>query len=391
MMRRETIRIAEFVRLLDAGGIESFVVNNISRMERSGLRFDFIVTREKDEFYDNMLREMNVKKRVIPLRHEYSKNKILKVVDSFLKSYIFFKANRYDIIHFHAISPGIASAAIVFAARLAGIKKRIIHSHMGQPTNEIVGVQRIKWIIGRYFVSMNANYYFACSDMAERYAFSPMAVKRRGCLFIKNGIDSKKYKYDPIMREEYRKALSINDSCVIGCVARFVDFKNHVFMVQILKEALKLRSNIVLVFAGGIVEGEEKTYEKILDTIKRERLEDKVLLLGTSKDVPKVLNAMDVYLMPSKREGFSISAVEAQCAGLKLVASDRVSKMTCITDNYITVPLSESAKTWAKIVVTCNDNYQRYDKSEMIKRKGFDIDQTAMELRSNYLRIYKER
>ena len=251
--------------------------------------------------------------------------------------------------------------------------------------SDIKGFRRIKWIIGRKLTSMLATDLVACSDLAKEYAFSPSEIRRKGCKIIKNGIDTERFKFIEKSRIDWRNKLNLSDSFVVGAVARFVDFKNHIFMIDVLEELIKIKNESILLLVGSTIENHEEVYEEVKKRIEEKNLQKHVILFGNSSDVPELLNVMDVYLMPSFREGFSIASVEAQSVGLKIVVSDKVSPMMKLTDNWITMSLDDTAEKWAKVIAHCNDNYHRVDCSEIISRQGFSIQMTAKELEEFYL------
>ena len=54
----EPIRVLQHVRILDSGGIEAFIFANLRAMDRDKVNFDFLVTRDKKEFYDEELERL---------------------------------------------------------------------------------------------------------------------------------------------------------------------------------------------------------------------------------------------------------------------------------------------------------------------------------------------
>lgn len=85
--------------------------------------------------------------------------------------------------------------------------------------------------------------------------------------------------------------------------------KNPAFIISVFSEIAKLNPAAMMIWAG---DGELKPL--VLNTIKKNKIEDKVVLLGSRNDVNKLYSAMDV-LMPSKFEGLGLVFVEAQIAG----------------------------------------------------------------------------
>lgn len=375
-----SVKIAEFMRVLDRGGIESFVFENI-RMIRDK-SFVLIVTRDVIEPREEDL-PANAKKEVVLIKTE-NRNKFINSIERFYKFYYYFKKADYDIIHFHAVSPGIPSAALIFAAKLAGKKNIVLHSHMGTITDNIKGLWRIKWSIGRYLTSSLADMLLACSDMAVEYGFSPKVIKRKEPLIIKNGIDTYRFRFNADDRVEWRMKLSLSEKYVLGSVARFADFKNHSFMLDILYEVLRIRNDACLLLVGEVVDGEESVLTDLKCKARLLGISDKVIFFGQSCYPEKMLQAMDVFLMPSVREGFGIAALEAQCSGLKVLASDSITTMLKNTDNLKFMSLSCDAKEWARYAAACNEGYNRIDYSGVIRKMGFDINDTSRELDTFY-------
>lgn len=378
-----SVKIAELVRVLDRGGIESFVINNISAMNKSLFDIDFILTRRRQEIYDDLIKKMNCKKKIVEIN--YSLNKLALSCHFFYSFYIFFRKNRYDVIHCHSIPPGISWASILLAARISGQKNIILHAHTAVPIDDIRGLDRIKWIIGRKLTSMYATCLAACSDEAAQYAFSPSEIKKKGYFIIKNGIETKRFAYDLQARNLCRAKLGMDDKYVIGCVARRTYLKNYLFMIDILEELLRIRKDALLLMVGGVAEGEEEYDREIMKVIKNKGLEKNVVMLEETSNPQDIMNALDVYLMPSLREGFSFSGVEAQCTGVKILASDRITPTMKLTDNWLIIPLEKGAKKWAEIANDCNNGYERKDCSELIKRQGYDIENTSLELKKLYI------
>ncbi len=377
------MKIAEFVRVLDRGGIESFILNNINAMDRTMFDIDFILTRRKKETYDDLVDDMGCNKKIVEIN--YNLNKVLLTFHLFFKFYQFFKKHHYDVIHFHSLPPGITWAAIIAAARATGHKNVILHAHTAVSICEIHGLRWLKWVIGRKMTSMLATQLLACSDAAAVYAFSPSEVAKKKYKIINNGIDVSRFSYNEQRRDKCRENLGISDKFVIGCVARITYLKNHSFMIDVLEELLKIRDDVILLIVGGIIEGEEKLVENIRIKLVNKGLESKCIMLeGTSKP-EEIMNALDVYLMPSFREGFSFSGIEAQCSGLIVLASDRITSEMKLTDNYISLPLEAGAKKWAEVINCSIKQYERCDCSDIISNKGYDIKNTSAKLQSLYL------
>lgn len=131
----------------------------------------------------------------------------------------------------------------------------------------------------------------------------------------KNAIDVSKYNYNPHVRDDIRRKLKINDDTfVIGHVGRFTYQKNHEFLINVFKKVhQKVNDSVLLLIGEGPDEG------VIKQKVKELKLNNNVMFLGRRNDVPKLFQAMDCFVLPSRFEGLPIVGIEAQAAGLPCV------------------------------------------------------------------------
>ncbi len=117
------------------------------------------------------------------------------------------------------------------------------------------------------------------------------------------------------MREELR--LASGDFC-IGCVGNLTPVKDHMTLLRAVQEVDQTGKNWRLLLAG---EGPERSKLEAFVNAHPE-WKTRVSFLGSSNRVAELLNAMDVYVLPSVNEGISNSLLEAKAAGLPVVACD---------------------------------------------------------------------
>ena len=111
-------------------------------------------------------------------------------------------------------------------------------------------------------------------------------------------------------------------------MGRLAPEKNHAFLLQVFAEIHHALPNAVLLLAGrGPLEDELRAKAAQLG------LGEAVRFLGVCDDVPEVLRAMDVFLMPSTSEGLAMAAVEAQASGLPCVLSTGVPELALVCSN----------------------------------------------------------
>ena len=117
-------------------------------------------------------------------------------------------------------------------------------------------------------------------------------------------------------------------------------------------------------------------------------LSDSVKLLGDCGDVYNIMQAMDVFVLPSLFEGLPVTMVEAQAAGLPCVISDRVPTECIVTEGLVSVKrLSDTPQEWAKCILS-SAAIPRTDRTAEIRASGFDVAEAAKWLEGFYIEAY---
>src|SRR5690606_19254171 len=114
------------------------------------------------------------------------------------------------------------------------------------------------------------------------------------------------------------------------------------------------------------------------------KLQENVIFLGSRNDVANLCQIMDIFIFPSIYEGFPVTLVEAQAAGIKIFASDAISKEVKITNNLIFLSLHISPEIWAKTIFK-SIPYKKKNTDNLIKQMGYDIKTNAKNLQNFYL------
>ncbi len=139
----------------------------------------------------------------------------------------------------------------------------------------------------------------------------------RDCQVIPNGIPVSDYQHPSVSRQAWRKAHGFSDADLLFvCVARLEKQKNHAMLLKAFAHSFQSSGPGHLVLAG------DGTCRQELEVQVREsRLEHKIHFLGRRSDIPELLGASDVFVLPSQNEGNPLSLMEAMAAGLPAVAT----------------------------------------------------------------------
>ena len=312
--QEKPIIVAQVMGKWVGGGVESVIMNYYRHLDHSKVQFDFICDEDSTRIPYDEIKKLGGRVFLVPKYQNLPK--YLKALEKL------FKENKYRIVHANI---NTLSVFPLYAAKKAGVSIRISHSHSTSNPKEWKR-NLIKNIL-RPFSKRYATDYFACSELAGRYLFGNKAFDQGEVKIIHNAIDIEKFKFDEVARKKLRKEFGINDSTVvIGHVGRFVQQKNHTFLVDVFKEYHEKNpdSKLLLVGSGPLEDEIKKKVERL-------SLKDSVLFLGQRDDINKLYSIMDVFCLPSLYEGLPVVGVEAQAAGLPTIFSNRISKEVIVS------------------------------------------------------------
>lgn len=327
-------------------GIDTYVLNVSKTLKEAGYDIDFL-TNEKTDYMVRFCEEKGIGLIEIPS---------LKKIPQQLKCMKEIFANKqYDIAYFN-ISEAFNSIGAI-AAKMAKIKKVIIHSHsssVGGSSAMTKTVRKILHVIFKKLVIKNvATDYLACSNLAAEWMFDKDIIKRGKCVIVNNAVEVTKFEFNPLVRDKKREVLDLQDNFIIGHVSGFTPTKNVPFIVDILNAAKDIDPSVHLLLVGEGVE-----FESVKEKIHFLELEQYVTLLGSRTDVDELLQVMDAFLLPSLFEGAPIVAIEAQVSGLMVYLSDGVTREVKLSEKCHYMSLNDSPEEWAKEILS-RKSYER--------------------------------
>lgn len=133
-----------------------------------------------------------------------------------------------------------------------------------------------------------------------------------------------------------------------------------------------------------VLVGDGPFKNKIEDQVKSLKLENKVKFLGSRNDVNKILQAFDIFIMPSLWEGLGIAAIEAQASGLPTLVSQNFPKETKISDLIAYLSLDQPEK-WIDYIQNWFDTCRvRKSSLQEINNSGYDMQLSSQIIREIY-------
>lgn len=285
--------------------------------------------------------------------------------------------SQYDIVHLHTSS--WRGFMIEEIAMELGLEKVIVHSH--STGIDISDSDERKIQIAEHYKYRNefskeyATHLCACSKNAARWLF-PDSISDDEIVFLPNAIDVKDFSHNSEARKRIRTELEIGDSFVMGHVGRYSYTKNQSFLIELVAALTKEIPNIKLMCVG------EGPCETQLKALARELgVEKNVIFVSWVSNISDYYQAMDVFCLPSVFEGFPISIVEAQAAGLPCIASDTITdeiEITNLVTRIATVP-----EKWISQIVGLFQRKVEVDYRDCenkLTERGFDVRSSAARL-----------
>lgn len=368
-MENRPIRIAQIMGKMNSGGVESVVMNYYRYIDKDKIQFDFIVDENSTHIPYKEIESMGGQVILVPTYQKIGLYiKELKRI---------FKEKKYRIVHSHLNSLSIFP---LYVAKKTNIPVRIAHSH--STSNKKEWKKNIIKNILRPLSKINASHYFCCSELAGRWLFGNKTYDRGKVTLINNAIEIDNFIYDETIQYKIRKELNLSDKLVIGHVGRFVNQKNHTYLIDIFYEIHKKNKNAVLLLIG-----EGPLLNEIKLKVEKLELNQAVKFLGVRNDVNILMQAMDVFILPSLYEGLPVVGVEAQAAGNLCILSEDMTKDTKILKTTKFLSLSESPEYWAEEILKAQKSFTKKNTKKEIIQACFDIKTESKKLERLYINL----
>jgi glycosyltransferase involved in cell wall biosynthesis len=283
----------------------------------------------------------------------------------------YFRKMKFDAIHSVTPKAGLVSA---LAGKLAGIKHRT-HIFTGQVWATQQGVmRRLLKLIDKIIVTCNN--HILVDGKSQRAFLVKEGILREGYaeVFGKgsiSGVNSVRFKPNPEARELIRNKIGIKENTLVYI---FLGRLNHDKGIGELFGAFdRLASEFENVFLLMVGKDEERYIDKLPKY--NHLIEGKNFhFYGSTPEPEKVLNAGNVFVLPTYREGFGTSVLEAACVGLPCICSDAYGVQDAYVEN----------ETGLRCHVGDIDSLyhcmlQMYEHPEEVKRMGDNSRKRALE------------
>ena len=358
-------KVLHYVGRMNRGGMETLIMNLYRNIDQNKVQFDFAVhTKEKSDFDEEII-DAGGKLYTFP---SYRKNPFAyrRAWRDFFRCH----KNEYTAFHFHTNS--LANIVALEEAARAGVPIRIVHSHSSFANKgRLQKINNFLHMRHRRKLKLLATNLYACSQKAAEWLYGGMCLDGINVEVINNGVDCEAFCFCSESYEEKCKELVIENKIVVGHIGKFIEVKNHSFLIDIVAEMVKSDNRIICLLIG-----DGKLFDKKKKQCEAYGISDHVKFLGVRSDISELLMCMDLFIMPSLYEGLPVSMIEVQASGVPALISDTISSEVKINSNVEFCSLTNTAKEWADTAFMMIKKGRIYDNSA-ITNAGYDIKVTA--------------
>ncbi len=320
---------------LPIGGAEEHLLTVLKNIDKSRYAPIVCCIREKGVIGEEI---ENLGVAVISLGRK-SKFFDLRVVRDLLK---IIRGENIQLIHAHLYHANMYARIAAFFSKIPVVitehniysrykfKRRIINRLLAKKTEVIIAV------------SETVKTYIAKRDWLRSSLIE----------VVYNGIDISKFS-TPLSKAEARKKIGISTDCtLLGTVGRLVKQKGHIYLINAMNRIKDVVPDIKLLIVGS---GSLESY--LRETVSAQHLNEYVVFLGSRRDIPDILKALDIFVLPSLWEGLPIAILEAMGASLPVIAT-RVGSIAEIisdgADGIVVPPCDEDALAGAILDLSSN-------------------------------------
>ncbi|MFH2138133.1 MAG: glycosyltransferase [Candidatus Omnitrophota bacterium] len=370
-MNDKKINILFVTYSIDVGGLEMVVLNLIKKLDKDKFQ-PFVCTFKKkcdleQEFIENGIKVYVIEKKegidwALPI-------KIGRLI----------RRLKIRLVHTHNVSPWL----YVGVAKIMAPAVKLVHTEHSK-----LPLKKKALIMAERLLSL-FSFVIADSRDVESFLIDVVKISKEKLRVVYNGIDCERFdkKVDVIRKKEELDIAP--EEKLVGVVARLVPVKNHAGLLRAFKFVISKIPNVTLLIIGdGFLKNE---LEVLRDELK---IEDKVRFLGNRADIPELLSILDLFVLFSMSEGFSIALLEAMAARCAIVTTNVGGNVELIEDNTngVFVPAGDENKLFeamGKLLVSKELTGKLGREARAMIETNFGIEKMVLEYTKAYCQILK--
>jgi len=373
-MSRARIRVLQVVGSLAAGGIETWLTHVHRHVDRTRFHIDYLVHTSGRSHYTDVVTGLGG-----TIYHCPSPRNPLRYLPSLIG--MLKRHGPFDVVHSHVQH---FSGVVLLAARAAGVPVRVAHCHTaGLPHSRYLSLPRHAYTsLARHWIRRHATHRISGSHASAPALFGHDPAPEGRYQVLYNGIDLEPFRRgeDPVrVRAEWGIPAT---AIVAGHVGSFTPVKNHEFLLRTFASLKRQVPNARLLLVGdGPLRQPMRALARTLGC------EEQVVFTGIQHDVPRLMRAMDVFLFPSLSEGLGLVALEAQAAGLPVIASEGVPHEVSVIPGSMTWVPATTSDAWVTAILSALSDSRRVSPQEanaLMEASRFNIARSVRGLEDIY-------
>lgn len=335
--------------------LKFFLLPLIDGMTKEGWQVEAVCS--DGPYIKNLVQEgYNIKNIDIPRNLN-----LILIFSAIYNLYRLFKKEKYDIVHVHT---PLASIIARIAAKLSGVKLIIYTAHGFYFHENMRPLKFYFFVILEKIFGFITDILFTQSFEDQQFAIKFNFLSKKKIFNIGNGVDINKFNPNNIKTKTlFKSKLMIpKGSFTIGLICRLVKEKG---LLEFLNAAEKVSENfphVYFVIVGERLKSDHNgSVEKQIIKTKT-KIGKKILFLGNRNDVPQILSILDLYCLPSWREGMPRSIIEAMMMGKPVLATNiRGSREQIINQKTgVLVPVNSSISLEKEMINLIQDKKKCY-------------------------------
>lgn len=284
---------------LNTGGITSYVLSLAGGLKARG--HNVYVASSQGELIPRFM-DAGIGYLPIPIRTKSEVN-CFKILPSFFKCSAFIKEKNIGIIHSNTRVTQVLGSLLEYFSDRPHIST--CHGFFKQRLS-----RRLFPCWGKKVI--------AISQGVKEHLVGDFKVNENDIVVIHNGIDVDKFRGQGIGdRGQGKKELGLGDGPVVGIVARLSDVKGHIYLIEAMPAVFNKVPDAQLLIAG-----EGKMKGELAALGKRLGIAQSIFFVPSVNDTRMVYRALDLFVLPSLKEGLGLALMEAMAFGLPCIGSD---------------------------------------------------------------------
>ena len=388
------LRVLQVFDSLGMGGAETWLMSLLKYFREQNqhaplqIKFDVLLTGGEKAVFDDEAEALGARLFYLPFTR--------RTLPSFVREFReILAAGNYDAIHDH--QDYIAGLHFLMGAgRLPLVRIAHVHNplyHRKKPSDGL-GKRAVNGL-GKHFVGRFATHVMGTSrQIVTEYGFDDLpgdiTLGAAHCGFDVSHYEGDHEAVHAELCREFGWDVTAKILLFVGRLeaaefsyyGRRMTHKNPAFALEIARESMERDERIKLLMVGS---GEEKQ-KQFEAQVAGWGLSKSIIFAGARADVPRLMIGSDLLLFPSLAEGLGMVVVEAQAAGLPVLASDTTPR-ECVVDSQLVqfASLKSSPETWSERALQIIESGGHHTRANSIVRQSaFAIENSAQRLRSIY-------